>query len=82
MFWFVFRVFGLSEVEFGSAAIYRILKKAGAERVSDDAVDEFKASLDDIGVRIGRQAVELAIHAGRKTVKSADVRLAVKNFLE
>jgi len=72
----------LSEVEFGSAAIYRILKKAGADRVSDDAVDEFKSSLDDIGVRIGRQAVELALHAGRKTVKASDVKLAVKNFLE
>jgi histone H3/H4 len=72
----------MSEVEFGSAAIYRILKKAGADRVSDDAVDEFKSSLDDIGVRIGRQAVELATHAGRKTVKASDVKLAVKNFLE
>ncbi|HVP22849.1 MAG TPA: histone family protein [Conexivisphaerales archaeon] len=72
----------MSEVEFGSAAVYRILKKAGADRVSDDAVEEFKSSLDDIGVRIGRQAVELAIHAGRKTVKAADVKLAMKNFLE
>ena len=72
----------MSEVEFGSAAVYRILKKAGADRVSDDAVDEFKASLDDIGVRIGQKDVELALHAGRKTIKATDVKLAVKNFLE
>lgn len=72
----------MSEVEFGSAAVYRILKKAGADRISDDAVQEFKSSLDDIGLRIGQKAVELALHAGRKTIKAADVKLAVKNFLE
>jgi histone H3/H4 len=72
----------LSDVEFGSAAVYRILKKAGAERVGDDAVLEFKAALDDIGVQIGRKAVELALHAGRRTVRASDVKLALKTFLE
>ena len=62
--------------------MYRILKKAGADRVGDDAVAEFKASLDEIGVKIGQKAVELCLHAGRKTVKAADVKLAVKTFLE
>ena len=70
------------EVEFGSAAVYRILKKAGAERIGDDAVAEFKTALDEIGVQIGQKAVELSLHAGRKTIKAADVKLAVKTFLE
>lgn len=72
----------MSEVEFGSAAVYRILKKAGADRVGDDAVIEFRTALDEIGVQIGKKAVELALHAGRKTVKASDVKLAVKTFLE
>ena len=72
----------MSEVEFGSAAVYRILKKAGADRVGDDAVLEFRTALDDIGLQVGQRAVELALHAGRKTVKATDVKLAVKNFLE
>jgi archaeal histone len=72
----------MSESEFGSAGIYRILKKAGAERVGDDAVLELKASLEEIGMKISTKAVELAMHAGRKTVKGSDIRLAVKTFLE
>jgi histone H3/H4 len=72
----------MSESEFGSAGIYRILKKAGAERVGDDAVLEFKTALEDIGMKIGQKAVELSSHAGRKTIKAVDVRLAVKTFLE
>ena len=28
--------------EFGLAAMYRVMKKSGAERVSDDAADELK----------------------------------------
>ncbi|MDG6928791.1 MAG: NFYB/HAP3 family transcription factor subunit [Nitrososphaerota archaeon] len=72
----------MSESEFGSAGIYRVLKKAGAERVGDDAVTEFRAALEEIGVKIGQKAVEMADHAGRRTVKATDVKLAVKTFLE
>lgn len=72
----------MSEPEFGAAPIYRILKKGGAERVGDDAVEEMRKSLEEIGIKIAQQAVELAMHAGRKTVKASDVRLAVKTFLE
>ncbi|MEM0287116.1 MAG: NFYB/HAP3 family transcription factor subunit [Nitrososphaerota archaeon] len=72
----------MSESEFGSASIYRILKKAGAERVGDDAIIEMKNALEDIGVKIGQKAAELANHAGRRTVKGADIKLAVKTFLE
>ncbi|MEM3684188.1 MAG: NFYB/HAP3 family transcription factor subunit [Conexivisphaerales archaeon] len=72
----------MSETEFGAAGIYRILKKAGAERVGDDAVIELRTALEDIGMKISVKAVELALHAGRKTVRGSDVRLAVKTFLE
>jgi DNA-binding protein len=38
--------------------------------------------LEDVAVRIASQAVDLSIHAGRKTIKSEDIRLAAKNVLK
>jgi histone H3/H4 len=62
--------------------MYRVIKKSGAERVSDDAADELRKILEDVAERIAKQAVDLSIHAGRKTIKSEDVRLAAKNILK
>jgi histone H3/H4 len=67
--------------EFGLAAMYRILKKSGAERISDDAADELRKVLEEVGGRIARQAVDLSLHAGRKTIKPEDVTLASKNVI-
>ena len=67
--------------EFGLAAMYRVLKKSGAERVSDEAADEFRKVLEEIGFRIAKQAVDLSLHAGRKTVKPEDIRFAAKNVV-
>ena len=60
------------------ASVARILMKAGAKRVSQDAVDAFTEVLTDIGVRISSRAAEISKHAGRKTVHEGDVRLAAK----
>lgn len=66
--------------ELGLSAMYRILKKAGAERVSDESADELRRTVEDIAQAIAKNAVEMARHAGRKTVKGEDVRLASKQF--
>ncbi|MBD0359141.1 MAG: NFYB/HAP3 family transcription factor subunit [Nitrososphaeraceae archaeon] len=71
-----------TSAEFGLATMYRLIKKSGAERVSDEAADELRKILEDIANRIARQAVDLSVHAGRKTIKSEDVRLAAKNVLK
>jgi histone H3/H4 len=70
------------EFEFGLAPIYRILKKAGAERAGEDALIELARTLDQVGVEIGRHAVELSTHAGRRTIKAEDIRLATKYVLK
>ena len=60
------------------AAMEKILKSAGAERVSDKAKVALKDEIENIAEDIATQSVKLAIHAGRKTVKAGDVKLAAK----
>ena len=66
--------------ELGLSAIYRILKKSGAERVSDESVNELRKVIEDIAVDIAKNAVDMTKHAGRKTVRSEDVKLASTTF--
>ena len=68
--------------ELGLSAMYRILKKAGAERVSDESADELRSILEDVATTIAQSAVEMSSHAGRKTVKAEDVKLASKPFIK
>jgi DNA-binding protein len=60
------------------AAMEKILKGVGAERVSDKAKAALKNVVEDKAEEIARDAVKLAMHAGRKTVKAGDVKLAAK----
>jgi|TARA_B100001013_G_C24466595_1_gene385683 histone H3/H4 len=64
--------------ELGLSSMYRILKKAGADRVSDESADELRRIIEDIALEIAKNAVEMSKHAGRKTVKAEDVKLASK----
>lgn len=58
------------------APFERILKKAGAKRVSHDAMKEFSRVMEDKMLRIAMEAGLLAKHAGRKTIIDEDVRQA------
>jgi len=66
--------------ELGLSAMYRILKKSGAERVSDESANELRRVIEEIAEAIAKNAVEDANHAGRKTVKADDIKLASKQF--
>jgi len=66
--------------ELGLSAMYRILKKSGAERVSDESADELRRILEEVATNIAKSAVEMSVHAGRKTIKAEDVKLAAKPF--
>jgi DNA-binding protein len=61
-----------------AAAMEKLLKKAGATRVSADAKDKMIEVLEEIAEEIGEKAIRLAKHAGRKTIKSADIKEATK----
>lgn len=60
------------------AAMGKILKQAGAERVSEDAKVALKNILEEMTEKIAIDSVKLANHAKRKTVKEEDVKLASK----
>jgi len=66
--------------ELGLSAMYRILKKSGAQRVSDESAIELRRVVEEMAEAIAKNAVEDANHAGRKTVKADDVKLASKQF--
>ena len=66
--------------ELGLSAMYRILKKSGAQRVSDESAIELRRVVEEIAEAIAKNAVEDANHAGRKTVKAEDVKLVSKQF--
>ncbi len=59
------------------APVTRLVRNAGAERVSEEASQELVRLLEEYGEKIAKKAVSLAKHAGRKTVKVEDVLEAV-----
>ena len=61
------------------APMERVLKKGAPElRISDPAKEALREYLEEKGVELARIAAEFSVHAGRKTIKAEDVRLAAK----
>ena len=60
------------------AAMEKILKQGGADRVSDKSKVALKAVIEEMAEEIAGRAVKYAVHAGRKTVKAEDIKLAMK----
>lgn len=60
------------------AAVDRVIRKSGAPRVSESAAMVLREVLEELGIKIARDAMEYATHAKRKTITAEDIRLAVK----
>ena len=63
---------------FANARVERLIREAGAHRVSADAVDRMNELVTEFGMKIAKYAVEIARHNGRKTVKESDIKLAAQ----
>jgi histone H3/H4 len=62
------------------AQIERLMRKAGAQRVSASAKKALRDELEEIALEIASLAVDIARHAGRKGVTADDIKLAVRNL--
>ena len=58
------------------APVGRLIFKAGAARVSKSAAATLTEILEDAALDIGGHAVQISMHAGRKTVNKGDIELA------
>ncbi len=65
-------------LELSAASMERLLKKSGAQRVSDGAKHVLCEIIVDYADEICRKSVKLTKHGGRITVKAEDIRLAAK----
>ena len=65
---------------FASARVERLIRGAGAFRVSSDAIAALNNVLTDFGTKIAKYAVEICNNSGRKTVKSEDIKLAASKL--
>ena len=71
----------MKELEIALAPMHRLCKKAGAERVSEAAAKELERVLDEIGVKIAKEALDYAVHSGRRTIKAKDIQIAARKVM-
>ncbi len=62
------------------AAVVRIAKANGAERVGSDAAELLVKKAEAYIGKLAKEAEKLASHAGRKTIKAEDVEMASQNI--
>ncbi|ADB57316.1 Transcription factor CBF/NF-Y/histone domain protein [Archaeoglobus profundus DSM 5631] len=69
-------------MELPLAPVERILRRAGAQRVSEAAKTELAKAIEEMAIKIAKRASELAKNAGRKTVREEDIKMAAQEILK
>ena len=59
-------------------AMDKLMREAGAIRVSDNAKEAMALALQEEALKISSEAKKFAEHAGRKTVTAKDIHLAIQ----
>jgi len=66
--------------ELSQAAVERIIKKGGAERISADATETLAILMEEYGIFLAKEAKKMSDHAGRKTLRGSDIQIAAEIF--
>lgn len=66
--------------EIPKAPVTRIVKSAGAERISKDAEEKIVEAVEAYTTVLAKKVIDIAKHAGRKTIQPEDVELATKKY--
>ena len=66
--------------ELSQAAVERIMKKAGAVRISADATETLAVLMEEYGIFLAKEAKKMSDHAGRKTLRGSDIQIAAEIF--
>ena len=56
------------------------MKKAGADRISADAAETLSELMEEYGIFLAKEAKKMSDHAGRKTLRGSDIRMAAEIF--
>lgn len=59
------------------ASVERILRMAGAERVSEEAITSMRDEVVSVGAELAQECKRVSNHADRKTLKRSDLDLAI-----
>ena len=60
------------------APITRICKNCGAERISKEAEEKIVETVEEYTSKLANAIIEVANHAGRKTIQADDIDLVLK----
>jgi histone H3/H4 len=55
--------------------------KKQALTASEAAAKELAKALEDIGIKIAKESLDFAMHAGRKTIKAEDIEIAARKCM-
>ncbi|MDD1698290.1 MAG: NFYB/HAP3 family transcription factor subunit [Methanoregula sp.] len=66
--------------ELSHSAVERIIKKAGADRISADATETLAVLMEEYGTFLAKEAKKMSDHAGRKTLRGSDIQMAAEIF--
>ena len=72
----------MANSELAIAPMHRICKKAGATRVSEAGASALAKELEEVALKIAKEAIGYAMHAGRKTIKAKDIKIAAEKVLK
>ncbi|MDY6788646.1 MAG: histone [Candidatus Nanohaloarchaea archaeon] len=63
-------------MDFPRAPVERIMRKAGADRISQGAVEALRKSVEELAEEIAQDSVEISREGGNRKVDREDVKAA------